>query len=35
MSFQENTARQTVQVMVFGVSTKATRKQKKIGLGHP
>lgn len=34
MSIQENTACQTVQVMVFGVSSKATRKQK-IGSGHP
>lgn len=34
MSFQENTACQTVQVMVFGVSSKATRKQKIVS-GHP
>lgn len=34
MSFQENTSRQTVQATVFGVSSKATRKQK-IGSGHP
>lgn len=30
MSFQENVACQTVQVMVFGVSSKATKKQKKM-----
>lgn len=29
MSFQENVACQTVQVMVFGVSSKATKKPKK------
>lgn len=34
MSFQENIACQTVQVMVFGVSSKATRKQKNVS-GHP
>jgi len=34
MSFHENSACQTVQVMVFGVSSKATRK-KKIGSDHP
>lgn len=34
MSFQANTACQIVQVMVFGVSSKATKKQK-IGSEHP
>lgn len=34
ISFQENTASPAVQVMVFGVSSKATGK-KKYGSGHP
>lgn len=34
MSFQENVACQTVQVMVFGVSSKAISKQKNVS-GHP
>lgn len=34
MSFQANSACQTVQVMVFGISSKATKKQE-IGSEHP